>query len=258
MARLNILALVIRNPRRIGSDALALKFSHLSPHPRKTTTRTQQPTSAQISIMVLSPKDRIIRLLKLIVVNYVPECVRHEYTSMFREASTLLLDALESMINHYFMDKIQSEMMQGSTSSLGVVWLSGKTIADNPSCPLTCLLSGNSTMPIYQETVRISVWGGLTSSLAHNPFTLSCSKVDESDEDLSITSSVMAEDSSYLTSDNNDEDWDDKSPSDFNPFTDVRSSLDHTAYHAFSEYTADKICNFLGSILLSDNAQTNI
>jgi hypothetical protein len=95
---------------------------------------------------------------------------------MSREASTLLLDALESMINHYFMDKIQSEMMQGSISSLGVAWLSGKTIADNPLCPLACLLSGNSRMPIYQETVdaikeRISVWGGLTSSFAHNPFT---------------------------------------------------------------------------------------
>jgi tetratricopeptide (TPR) repeat protein len=94
---------------------------------------------------------------------------------MSREASTLLLDALESMINHYFMDKIQSEMMEGYTSSLGVVWLGGKTIAD-PSCPLTCLLSGNYTTPIYQETVdaikgRVSVWGGLTSSLAHNPFT---------------------------------------------------------------------------------------
>eukprot|EP00984_Skeletonema_dohrnii_P013869 scaffold5804_cov117-Skeletonema_dohrnii-CCMP3373.AAC.6 len=114
--------------------------------------------------MALSKEERS-RLLKLIVVKYVPESVRYEYTSMSRDASKLLLEALDSMINHYYMDKIHSETiaMVGSTSTLGVVWSSGKTIADS-SCPLACLLRGYSMVPIYQEHVdiikdRISGWG---------------------------------------------------------------------------------------------------
>mmetsp|Transcript_12169 Transcript_12169/g.18677 ORF Transcript_12169/g.18677 Transcript_12169/m.18677 type:complete len:751 (-) Transcript_12169:789-3041(-) len=128
--------------------------------------------------MTLSSKERK-RLLQLIVVKYAPESVRHEYTSMSRDAKTLLLDALYGMINHYITDKIHSDMNGACTSHLGVTWHSNtKTIAD-PSCPLASLMnSAYRKVNIFQETVdtikeRISQWGETSFfSSPQNPFFL--------------------------------------------------------------------------------------
>lgn len=130
--------------------------------------------------MTLSSKERK-RLLQLIVVKYAPESVRHEYTSMSRDATTSLLDALDSMINHCMLDKIHSDSSRGytPTSTLGIKWHSHtKSIADS-SCPLANLMkSAYPTVQIYQETVdaikeRISQWGAPSFfSSAQNPFFL--------------------------------------------------------------------------------------
>lgn len=91
---------------------------------------------------------------------------------MPRDASALLLEALDSLISHYCLDKMNSEMAEGYTSTLKVAWnRKAKTIADS-SCPLARLMSSDYKVPIHQETVdvikeRISEWG--TSSFFSSP-----------------------------------------------------------------------------------------
>ncbi len=92
---------------------------------------------------------------------------------MSKEGSALLLEALDSMITQYHMDIVQVNLVKGCTSSLGIAPRNRETPADN-SCPLARLLSGDRTLPVYQEDVdtikqRISGWGDKSSQ---NLFTL--------------------------------------------------------------------------------------
>ncbi|KAL7545654.1 hypothetical protein ACHAWF_009005 [Thalassiosira exigua] len=127
----------------------------------------QNKRRSKLKTMVLTEKERD-RLLKLIVLRLVPECVRSEYRSMSRAAAKLFLDALDSMINHFHHDAIHADVMERSTSSIGFVSsrVSKGKMASNPSCPLSLLLSGyaGNNNTIFQEHVdkikqKISTWG---------------------------------------------------------------------------------------------------
>ncbi len=128
--------------------------------------------------MALPSKERK-RLLQLIVVKYAPESVRHEYTSMSRDATSLLLDALDSMINHCMMDKIHSDMKREYTSTLGIKWHNHTKLIADSSCPLANLMKrAYPAVQIYQDNVdaikeKISQWGASNFfSSPQNPFFL--------------------------------------------------------------------------------------